>query len=683
MKFCSARFYSKRFYSERFCSKKFYSEKFYSKKFYRLSFSLFAACALALMAASSASAKDKWINLRTKNFNIVSSASEDDTRKVALKLEQFCAVTTKLFNIKSVSPVPVTVVVFKSDGSFKPFKPIYNGKPANVSGYFQRGDDENMIALNVVGSEEHPLAIIFHEYTHLLTAYTSRQWPAWMTEGFAEFYSTFEVEKEKVKIGQPISNHVFLLRENKFVPLKTLFQVGHDSPEYNERSKQGIFYAQSWALIHYLMMSNNRARVAQLSDFIGRFESGMSAEQAFTEAFKTDTVAMEKELRKYIGNNGYQFMLFTPQGVEGEREMTIKAMADAEVQFYLGDLLLHTNRVDEAETFFKQAVALDPNIPGPYEGLGFTAIRRNKYSEAQEHFKQAVARGSQNHLAHFYYAQAIERELAGSNNNVSIIQSDLAKMMVQELKTSIKLMPGFAPAYDLLAFIYLVSGENLKEAEQSSRSALRLEPQNKRFALTFAQIQARLQNYDAARKTLEPLMDSDDAGVKSMAQSVMSMIDSYSRRAEPSRRAATSEPVVMASEPGDAPRLKRRSDGTSAQDKSDSASAGDKTELNKTARGESSRGPAVKIEGTQIVSGALVAIECIGSRMTLVFKSDDKLLRFNVSDMANLQFYTQDPQFSPQMSCGPINLPAFIHFKPASNGQSSFAGDAVAVEFKK
>ncbi|HKP84789.1 MAG TPA: tetratricopeptide repeat protein [Blastocatellia bacterium] len=650
-------------------------------KIYRPSFGLVAACAIALSLASPAAAKDKWINLRTKNFNIVSNAGEDDTRKVALKMEQFCAVTSKLFNIKSVSPVPVTVLVFKSDGSFKPFKPLYNGKPANVAGYFQRDEDENMIALNVVGGEERPFAVIFHEYTHLLTAYTSRQWPPWMAEGFAEFYSTFEVEKNNVKIGQPISNHVYLLRDNKFVPLKTLFQVTHESPEYNERNKQGIFYAESWALIHYLMMGNNRARVQQLGDFFKRFESGADVEQAFTEAFKTDTASMEKELRKYIGNSSYQFLVFTPQGVEGEREMTVKPMADAEVQFYLGNLLLHTNRVDEAETFFKQAAALDPNIAGPYEGLGFVAMRRDKYSEAKEQFKQASALGSQNHLAHYYYAQALQRELAGSSKTISIIHPDMAKMMIDELKASIKIMPGFAPAYDMLGFVYFASGENLKEGERVLRQALQLEPQNKRFALNLAQVQLRMQNYDAARKTLEPLVASDDdAGIKTSAQSLMAVIDSYTRRnrvSEPPMSEEVARTAEATPEPADAPRLKRRGDEAGAQDKGDLAG-----ERVKSERRDESRGPAIKIEGTQILSGTLAAIECSGASMTLVIKSDAKVLRFSVSDLSNLQFYTQDPKFTPQMRCGPINLPVFIHFKPVPDNQSKFAGDAVAVEFK-
>src|SRR5205809_1064504 len=83
----------------------------------------------------------------------------------------------------------------------------------------------------------HPLAAIFHEYTHLLNSYTTRQWPIWLKEGLAGVYSTYEVKKKDVSLGLPVTSHVYLLRDNKFIPLATLFNVGHDSPIYNERSK--------------------------------------------------------------------------------------------------------------------------------------------------------------------------------------------------------------------------------------------------------------------------------------------------------------------------------------------------------------------------------------------------------------------------------------------------------------
>src|SRR5882724_3423406 len=54
----------------------------------RLRAVLLASLVIALLAIPT-QAKDKWINLTTKNFNIISNADEGTTRKLALKLEQF------------------------------------------------------------------------------------------------------------------------------------------------------------------------------------------------------------------------------------------------------------------------------------------------------------------------------------------------------------------------------------------------------------------------------------------------------------------------------------------------------------------------------------------------------------------------------------------------------------------
>src|ERR1051326_4982001 len=98
----------------------------------RLSNTLFIIVLLLVFFSSTVAAKDKWINLHTKNFNIVSNASEGDTRTIANKLEQFRNIFTKIFNVKPEA-IPVTVIVFKNDDAFKPFKPGFEGKPANIS----------------------------------------------------------------------------------------------------------------------------------------------------------------------------------------------------------------------------------------------------------------------------------------------------------------------------------------------------------------------------------------------------------------------------------------------------------------------------------------------------------------------------------------------------------------------
>ena len=617
----------------------------------RLKAAVRLACIAVLLVATNAQAKDKWINLTTKNFNIVSNAGEGETRRLALRLEQFHFVFSKLFNLPMERAVPVTVMVFKHDDSFKPYKPLYNGKPANLAGYFQGGEDENLIAVNISAHQDRPMSLIYHEYTHLLTSVTPRQWPIWLKEGLAELYSSFEVDDKKVTLGAPISRHVMLLREKSFIPLQDLLNVRHGSPIYSERDKQGIFYAQSWALCHYLMFGDKNVRQPQMSEFSQLINRGVANDVAFAQAFKVSPAEMEKQIRSYVGRSTYTVNIYTLASTEGEKEIAVRPISDGESQFYLGNLLARTMRLDEAEVHFKQAVELEPDLPRPYEGLGFVALRRTNFPEALEHFKQAATRGSKNHLAHYYYADALRRQASGA------ISPEVAKKIAEELRISIKLMPGFAYSHAALGFLSLVTGENFKEGADSLKTAIRLAPQNKHLLLNLASIQIRMRDYDAAKKTLEPLLTADtEPGLKTSAEMNLKMIE-YAMRPAPVLR-ETDRPLTSSDRSEDSVRP--------ASDES--------------APPRLVRRPTLKIEGAQTIRGVLVTIECKAGKWTLVVNTKDDLLRFSVSDKDKLEFYSQDPQVDGQVNCGSVNKIAFIYYKQVP-GQSKLAGDAVAVEF--
>lgn len=613
---------------------------------------LLASVVLSLLAAP-AQARDKWINLTTKNFNIISNADEGGTRRLALKLEQFHFVFSTLFNLPLERSLPTTVMVFKHDASFKPYKPLYNGKPANLAGYFQSGQDENIIAVDISANQEHPMSLIYHEYTHLLTSLTPRQWPVWLKEGLAELYSSFDVVDNKVTLGAPISRHVLLLRDKTFIPVQDLITVRHGSPLYNERDKQSIFYAESWAFCHYMMFGDKSVRQPQMAEFAKLINQGIADDRAFAQAFKLGPAEMEKQIRSYIGRSSYTINVYTLKSTEGEKDIAVRPISEGEAQSYLGNLLARTNRMDEAEALFKQAVAAEPELARPYEGLGFVAMRRNNYPEALEHFKQAATRGSKNHLAHYYYAQALQRQAPGG------VTPALAQTISEELRTSIKLMPGFAYSHALLGFLSLATGQNFKEGAESLKTAIRLEPQNKHFLLNLAQLQARMRDYAAAKKTLEPLLAADaDPALKTSAESTMKMIE-------------------YATRPAPAPSELARS-GTDA----DRSAEPETSAPGQPAPPRLARRPTLKIEGAQTIRGVLASIECKAGKWTLVVNTKDDLLRFAVSDKDKLEFYSQDPQFEGKVNCGSVNKIAYIYFKPIA-GQSKFAGDAVAVEFTR
>src|SRR5262245_63173667 len=109
---------------------------------------LFSIIQSGLRPGSASTGKETWLSVRSKHFLLVGNASEKDIRKVGIRLEQFRDVFTRIFTkSKANSAIPITVIVFKDDTAYKPYKPLYQGKPAAVSGYFQSGQDVNYITL--------------------------------------------------------------------------------------------------------------------------------------------------------------------------------------------------------------------------------------------------------------------------------------------------------------------------------------------------------------------------------------------------------------------------------------------------------------------------------------------------------------------------------------------------------
>src|SRR4029079_11550972 len=140
-------------------------------------------------------ARDTWGTVRSKHLLLIGNGSERDIRQVAARLEQFREVGSQMFSrTNNDSPVPTTVIVFKDDASYRPFKTNQNN-----AGYFQPGQDVNYITLSAeTRGEQDWFNIIFHEYTHLITNNSIGLSPAWFNEGLAELYSTVAITNNGV-----------------------------------------------------------------------------------------------------------------------------------------------------------------------------------------------------------------------------------------------------------------------------------------------------------------------------------------------------------------------------------------------------------------------------------------------------------------------------------------------------
>jgi tetratricopeptide (TPR) repeat protein len=586
------------------------------------------ALILVPLINSAEAAKDSWISVRSRNFFLIGNASEKEVREVAVKLEQFRDVFRRLFpRMRFTSPVSTTVVVFKSDSSYRPFKAM-----ANTAGYFQAGPDVNYITLTTERTGQNdPFDIIFHEYTHLLVDNTLDDPPTWFNEGLAEYYSSFSIANDqKVELGSPIAGHVFLLRQNKLLPLRTLFQVNHKSPYYNESNKRSIFYAQSWALVHYLILNKNTDRLAQMAKFIDLTNAKVPMDQAFNQAFKMTFEQMEKELREYISQDRYRVMQGRfEQKLETDTAMESAPLTEAEAQAYLGDLLLHSHR-KEAESYLNKALELDPNLAMAHASLGMLRFREGKNQEARKSLERAVALNSKNHLIHYYYAYTLSR----SNPDEGIVTDgytpELTAKIREELRKAISLRPDYPEPYNLLAFVSLVTNSQVNESIELLKRQLQVLPGRADFKFMLAQLYARNDDYKSARTLLEQLTSGGkNEELVRRAESLLKQVARMEELTETIKRGAN-QPFVVTTGSGE-------STVTGPEDPSSSL----REVLRKPGSGET------RLQGT------LVRIDCAPKGLVFIIRTEKGMLRLSASGFEGIEITTYSPDVQGDITCGP------------------------------
>lgn len=601
---------------------------------------------------STAPAKDTWLKVRSKHFTLIGNAGEKEIRTVGAKLEQFREAFSRLFTPSGPnSSVPITVIVFKNDSTYRPFKPLYQGRPSDVSGYFQSSDDAAYITLSVSWRDTNPYAVIFHEYVHAMTGGTSL--PAWLSEGIAEYYSTFEVTDggQRVLLGKPNASHVRLLRESSLLPLKTLFVVDRSSPLYIEGDEKSLFYAESWALVHYLLHGDGGKRQAQFRLFLNALARNRLVDETFVHAFQTDYSTIDLELQNYISRKSFPSEYLTlDQKLVFDASMHSSPLGEPEVQAYLGDLLWRIHRSAEGETFLHRALSIDPRLALAHYSLGMLRMRQNRYGESKQHFKQAAEADSQNHLAHYYFAYTLHREQADEGQYISDFPAEAVKTMRAALNRTRELNPDFADTYRLMAFINLVLNEDLDEAANLIKRAIELAPKREDFVYTLAQIQMRRKEYDAAKQTAQVLAGSAvKTDIRERAKSMLEVIGTV----EEQLARMKAEDRLRGSVP------------------QSSENASSRPPL-----------PGNRFEGDQ-VRGFLTRIDCDDTSITLTVKSESRIFKFHTTQPRNLIFVRYVSDIPTSIICGPINpaKPVIVTYR--SSTQSRFDGEPIGVEFVK
>ena len=457
-------------------------------------------------------ARNGFVIVRSKNFQFVGEAGGEKIRQEALKLEQFRAAFQRAFPAVNVaSPSVPTVLIFKDSESFAPFKPVRENGAADksISGFFQSSDEESYIAYPLSGTEKSS-GTSFHEYIHFLIKnnFQTSVLPVWLNEGLAEYYQTFRMKNDRRAIfGEPQSGHLRLLRETKLVPMKTISAVDYQSLNELDTDQKKLFYAQSWAVVHYLMQKNDGLIDAPIRKYLALTAAGKSPETAFEKSFETTFSALEKEVENYILKKSPASKNFDLGGkLVFETNLETQPIGEAEWLNYLGNLFFQSQRYGEAAEILQKSLALDDRSAKANLAFGKTLAKQGKPTDAKNYFEKAVALDGENYAANYYLADILFRENVSADGFVGQLPKDDAKKIRELLKKVIKQNPNLVEAYKMLASISLANDDEVAESIGYVQNALKIQPQNFRLEYVLAQLYLRKKDFENARKTAAGLI---------------------------------------------------------------------------------------------------------------------------------------------------------------------------------
>ena len=431
-------------------------------------------------ATASAAAPEHWIELRSQHFVVLTDSNEKDARRIASQFERMRAVFHTLLPKATADSGKITVLALKDKKSFAALEPApYLAKgQLNLAGLFLRSTDKSyiLVQLDIDPRQEHPYATVYHEYTHLLNS--NSEWlPLWLNEGLAEFYQNTDINEKDVHLGQGSADDILYLRQNRLLPLATLFTVDQKSPYYHDEEKGSVFYAESWALTHLLIVNDRKNNTHLLHDYFVNLTHGQDSLTAAQAAFG-DLKKLQQQLDSYVSQFSFSMFEMKLAFPIDESSFKIRPLPLADADAVRADVLVRVNRQDEALALLQSVLRDDPKNAVAYETLGFLKMRQNDFPAARKAFDQAVQLDSQSALAQYYSAVLALRE--GDTSHESTIESSLL--------ASIKLDPTFAPSYDALANLYSNRHEKLDEAHLLNVQAIELDPSNVSYRVNSASV---------------------------------------------------------------------------------------------------------------------------------------------------------------------------------------------------
>lgn len=473
-----------------------------------------AACGLlvcllgALTGARPAQAQpENWAKAESGGFTVFSLNGPASAAGVAAALEAFRSTFAQLVPGARTEPLaPVIVLAFDRFQSYEPYAPRYDGRPIPVAGSFIGSPRANYLVLTLEDPDK-AWAVAFHELTHLIVSQTLARPPTWFNEGIAEYYGTLRAggDSATIELGHLVPDHLTRLRRDPWIPIDELLDVSADSSLYNEGDRRSMFYAESWAVVHYLL--DDTARSRRLFDYLSRTANGQSSASAFRAAFEMAPGTLQEAVLRYVQQSNWPVKRYEVPVAATGRVHGAVAIDSATWLAALAGLHLTLGRAGDAMALAQQSANSRPSSGLGWALLAASLTDQHMDVESAPFILRAAAELPQDPFALCLLGSSAIA-VAERAHDAELSRAAALRIAIRSLEAAVRLAPGYAEAWATLAHAALNLGTEADLALKASRNARTLAPGRLHYRLFEAQALMQRGEWAPARRLMDDLFES-------------------------------------------------------------------------------------------------------------------------------------------------------------------------------